>query len=33
MIKDFEMFAGFGGASWSLKKAKIDYELIKVIII
>jgi len=26
MIRLFEMFAGYGGASWALKKAKIEFE-------
>ena len=29
-IKIFEMFAGYGGASWALKKANIDYECIGI---
>ena len=28
MIKVFEAFAGYGGASFGLKKAKIDHEVI-----
>jgi DNA (cytosine-5)-methyltransferase 1 len=28
MIRLFEMFSGYGGASWGLKKAEIPYELI-----
>lgn len=30
MIKVFEMFAGYGGASWGLKKANIEYECIGI---
>ena len=26
MIKLFEMFSGYGGASWGLKKANIEFE-------
>ena len=28
MIKIFEMFAGFGGASFALKKAGIEFETV-----
>ncbi len=30
MIKIFEMFAGYGGASWGLKKANTDYECVGI---
>ncbi len=29
-IKIFEMFAGYGGASWALKKAKIEYKCVGI---
>ena len=28
MIKLFEMFAGYGGASFALKKARIEHEVV-----
>ena len=30
MIKVFEMFSGYGGASWGLKKAEIDFECVGI---
>lgn len=30
MLKVFEMFAGYGGASFALKKAGIEHEVVNV---
>ena len=30
ILKVLEMFSGYGGASWSLKKANIDFECVGI---